>query len=186
MKRIENYPNYAVDKFGNVYSLPRRFKPRTLKLKEHVNNRGYLMVNLYNDNGPCPHKLIHRLVAEAFIPNPKNKPEVNHKDGNKTNNRVENLEWVTHLENIQHSIKLGTAYQNMPGFNNGRGKTIAQYDLNGKLIKIWGSARQIQKILGYPHSNILSSIKRDGTAYGFKWKCCEGVETIADECKQVG
>ena len=68
----------------------------------HKNNRGYLMVGLCRDN-KTDTTLVHRLVAEAFVPNPKGKPQVNHIDGNINNNRADNLEWVTDNENKAHS-----------------------------------------------------------------------------------
>lgn len=64
--------------------------------------KGYLSVDLYKD-GKRVTRGVHRLVAEAFIPNPENKPEVNHKDGNKHNNSISNLEWVTKKENVRHA-----------------------------------------------------------------------------------
>jgi len=70
------------------------------------NRGGYLATDLYID-GVRHKKRVHRLVAEAFIPNPENKPEVNHKDGNKRNNNVENLEWVTKKENCRHAWDIG-------------------------------------------------------------------------------
>lgn len=73
---------------------------------QHTNKFGYLNVALYKD-GKQRQKKVHRLVAEAFIENPSNKPQVNHIDGNKTNNCVENLEWSTCHENINHAYQNG-------------------------------------------------------------------------------
>lgn len=70
------------------------------------NNGGYLRVTLHK-NGKTKKHLVHRLIAETFIPNPWNKPEVNHKDGNKRNNNVSNLEWSTRKENLDHADKTG-------------------------------------------------------------------------------
>ena len=94
-KDIEGYEGlYEVSNLGNVKSLNKR-KGRILKpIKDHF---GYLRVNLYNSEYKI-HK-VHRLVAEAFIPNPNNYPIINHKDEDKTNNRVENLEWCDHKYN---------------------------------------------------------------------------------------
>ena len=108
---VEGYEiSYAVLPEGEVYSLPRtvstpnggarRFGGNTLA-KVEIN--GYLYVNLSKPGGARQH-LLHRLVAKAFIPNPFDLPQVNHIDGNKLNNRVENLEWVTAQGNIDHAI----------------------------------------------------------------------------------
>ncbi len=86
---------------------------RTKTLKTYVNNSGYECIKLTALKSN-KHRLIHRLVAETFIPNPDNKPEVNHKDGNKLNNTVENLEWVTSSENKRHSLDTGLREYNKP------------------------------------------------------------------------
>ena len=104
---------YQVSNLGNVRSI--RFnKIRNMKSWD---SNGYRAVELYlNNNGYTVG--IHRLVALAFIPNPENKPEVNHKDRNRSNNNVENLEWVTQSENIAHAYRNGVkprpTYQNQP------------------------------------------------------------------------
>jgi len=98
IKIIPHHPNYSIDLFGDIYNRSGRIlKPRLRK------RTGYLAVVLY---GPKRSYLIHRLVAEMFIPNPENKPEVNHKDGDKYHNYFMNLEWVTHSENELHSYKV--------------------------------------------------------------------------------
>ena len=102
-KTIEGYTNYHISNYGIVKSLKHN-KQKILKLSD--NGLGYLFVELCKNNTSL--KLyVHRLVAQTFIPNPNNKPQVNHIDGNKQNNRVYNLEWCTHSENIKHSYKIG-------------------------------------------------------------------------------
>jgi hypothetical protein len=110
-KSIKGYEGiYEVSDSGEIRSLTR--KDRLGRTKEGKtkcacdNGTGYLVVNL-KANGKSKMKTVHRLVAEAFIPNPLNLPEVNHKDGDKQNNRVENLEWCSHGENVKHAFNLG-------------------------------------------------------------------------------
>lgn len=111
---IEGFENYQISNLGRVKSKERytKIKNGVMSLrKEKIlklshNKKGYAQTVLYKNKKPITVK-IHRLVAQAFIPNPENKPQVNHKDGNKDNNFVNNLEWLTDKENKQHAIKNG-------------------------------------------------------------------------------
>ena len=106
---------------------------------------------------------MHRLVAEAFIPNPENKPQVNHKDGNKRNNHVDNLEWVTNLENMIHAQENGLV--------NYRPKSINQYDKEGNFIKSHKSIYSAAQELGttqYTISRAVNGLRK--TAKGYIWK----------------
>ena len=107
---------YEVDENGNVYALPRiKRTPTTIylskekKLKPYNNGYGYMLVDM-RKNGKRYMRLVHRLVADAFIPNPNNLPQINHKDGNKSNNCIDNLEWCTYKQNIIHSWKNGLSH----------------------------------------------------------------------------
>ena len=97
MREIKGFPGYFVTKDGKVYSN----KSGELRERKPTPRNPYLGVNLVN--GKTVTKNVHRLVAEAYIPNPDNLPQVNHIDEDKSNNHVNNLEWVTHSQNQRHS-----------------------------------------------------------------------------------
>lgn len=116
-KEINGFDGYSVDEFGNVFSSERKIvkiykkagkivvaSKKRKKLAPVDNGLGYKMVTL-TKNGRHLQKYIHRLVAEAFIENPLGLREVNHIDGDKSNNSVSNLEWITHRDNIMHCLK---------------------------------------------------------------------------------
>lgn len=112
-KDIKKYPNYQISNFGRVKSKERYTRQRNginlrkeKLLKQLTDSKGYLYVRLYNDNGFKNIK-VHRLVAISFLENFNKLPQVNHKNGIKTDNKVENLEWCTNLENQRHAIKNG-------------------------------------------------------------------------------
>ena len=135
-KDIAGYPNYSVSNLGRVKS------KKTGKLLKSYRTKGYLRVSLYNDAGrKC--KLVHRLVAEAFIPNPQNKSDVNHINGCKTDANACNLEWATASENMSHAHSNGLRPMiDTQGEKNGFSKLtefqvmqIKQLLANGKLTQ---------------------------------------------------
>lgn len=114
LKGIVEYGDYyEVSNLGRVRSIDRRVNSRNGKrlvkgkiLKQQVDKYGYMRVHCYMNNKSKQYQ-VHRLVALSFISNPDNKPQVNHKDGNKQNNRVDNLEWSTNKENVEHAFSIG-------------------------------------------------------------------------------
>lgn len=152
-KDIEGYEDlYEVSDEGNV-----RNKNTGRILKPNKTHKGYLYVNLCKD-GISKHKLIHRLVAQAFIPNPLNLLEVNHIDENKTNNNVENLEFCSRQYNVNYSIHK-------------RSKPINQYTLDGHYVATYKSTNEASRQTGINQGNIvqccLGNLKSAG---GFIWK----------------
>lgn len=101
---IENYEDYLINQNGQVFS-----KKSNKFLKPILYSRGYYMVHL-SKNGIVKRHSLHRLIAKYFIPNPCNKPAVNHINGIKTDNRINNLEWCTISENAKHAHKTGLNY----------------------------------------------------------------------------
>ena len=100
-KPIEGFPNYMVSSWGRVQRID------TGKiLKPEVHAKGYLRVDLYDQSGNRRHMKVHRLVANAFVGNPFNKPHINHIDGNNQNNSYTNLEWVTDKENKEKRMEI--------------------------------------------------------------------------------
>jgi hypothetical protein len=158
-KDIKGFEGYQISSLGRVKSLKHN-KPRIMTLE--CGNKGYYRIELYKD-GKGIKKFVHRLVAEAFIPNPLEFPQVNHKDEVKTNNELSNLEWC----DADYNINYGTGkYRKAIG----RKKKVNQYDTEGNLIKQWESAVDCQKETGLNSSNISCCCRGETKhAYGFKW-----------------
>lgn len=145
-----------VSNIGNVKNL----YGRVLRLND--NNRGYYKCSIYS--------VVHRLVAQTFIENPENKPLVNHKNGLKKDNRAENLEWATYSENFIHAIATGLN-PNGKGANNPRSKKIQQIDLDGRIVRVFNSANEVQRETPFKQANVSRcATGQFKTAYGFKWK----------------
>ena len=123
-----------------------------------VNDNGYIRVFIHDKT-----YALHRLIALTFIQNPNNKQQVNHIDGNKTNNCLDNLEWVTNEENQIHKFKIG--------LGNNFTRKIGQYSLEGELIKEYKSIVLASKDIGVSKSTISGVLRQKRkTAGGFIWK----------------
>jgi hypothetical protein len=155
---LSGYEGYQISNLGNVYSL----KNKKI-ISYQIINSGYKLVHIYVNNKRHA-KTIHRLVAQEFIPNPENKPFVNHKDGNRLNNVLENLEWVTSSENMQHAMSNG-----LVNFDHVSKPVIKLDLLSGKLIKRYKSIASALDD-GYKNSAISMCIRgSNNSAHGFKW-----------------
>lgn len=126
---------YEVDSSGNVFSILQTSSRRKCALKQYSNGLGYLKVNLYGLDGIMKKKYVHRIVAEAFIPNPESKPNVHHIDGNRKNNTLENLEWCNQSENVKCTYFDGGRSSNADSHkgNNYRGVSVIMISGNEKL-----------------------------------------------------
>lgn len=174
---------YEVSNMGRVRSLDRTAKATRLgkqyelpvkgkMLTPHPRRHGYLGVQLFGKGGHKTRGMksvsVHRLVAEAFIPNPNNLPEVNHKDEDKQNNRLDNLEWISHIDNTNY----GNAQEKRVrrGADNPRSRPVAQYTRNGELVNVFGSMGETRRA-GYAPGNIHKCIHGQYShAYGYVWK----------------
>lgn len=163
-KNIVGYEGlYQVSNLGNVKSLNYRRTGKERILKPGNYKEGYLYVILCK-NRKLKHFTIHRLVAQAFLENPDHKSDVNHKDENKTNNCVNNLEWMSRKENIN----FGTHNQRMA---KSLSKSVLQFTKNGEFVKEWPSVMQIQRELGFSSGNISQCCnEKIKTSYGYVWK----------------
>ena len=158
---IEGYEGlYQISNKGRVKSL---YKGSERILRPGIDGSGYMFVCLCYDNVRKYFKL-HRLIAQAFIPNPENKPQVNHLDECKINNTLENLEWTTAKENINfgtHNERSAKA----------RSKQILQYSKSGDFIREWKSASEVERVLGINRGNITQCCRgRYKSIGGFIWK----------------
>jgi hypothetical protein len=174
---------YQISNKGNVKTLERKVPGklgsiRTIFEKLMIptdNGKGYLQVGLTKDSKRYYFK-VHRLVAEHFIPNPYNKPEVNHKDGIKIHNYEDNLEWATTLENCIHREVNGLG--SIEEATKAKMKRVAQIDLStGLTIKEYDSAKQAALAFNGGHDSVSAVARGSRSSFkGFGWKYIEEIQ----------
>lgn len=183
------YPNYSIDIKGDIY-----YNRYDRLVKFHISKNGYYRVTLCR-NGTQKKFLIHRLVAMAFIPNPYNKPCVDHIDGDKTNNSANNLRWVTHKENSNNQNTIWKLQnENNPmwgkhlteetkckiseskkgrhcGTNNPRARAVLQYTKDGQFIAEYSTMKEAAKKTNSNENKICMVCKgKRNIAGGYIWK----------------
>lgn len=159
-RMIDEFPKYLISEDGEIISFKQNKNGKKMSL--HLNKEGYVVVTLRNKNNEIKTVLIHRLVALGFIPIIKDKNQVNHKDGVKTNNHYSNLEWVNNSENIKHAYDILNFNPN--------GIAIIQI-FNDEIVATFKSAEEASRITGIDASSIRKVCKRKRkTAGGYIWR----------------
>lgn len=157
MKEIKGYnKRYLVTRDGKVWS---NIRGRYLTIQK--DRQGYPRIMLTNKDGKLKYWCVHRLVASSFLPNPLVKPEINHKNGIKTDNRVENLEWCTHGENMRHAERNGLR---KAAFGEGHGMSKLSTDQVAKVRRICKETTRTYKDIAQEfgvHLSLISLIKRN-------------------------
>lgn len=166
-RTIFDFPNYEVSNKGNIrskeYNDSLGHLRSSKKLKKQVNNCGYEYVILSSKEEKHKTLTVHRIVAKTFIPNPEEKEDVNHIDGNKLNNNVNNLEWTTTQENIIKRYEIGIDGNNY--------KRVSQFDKDGNLVGSFPSSYEAERITGISRTHIGGCWRGERlTAGGYVWK----------------
>ena len=177
------YDDYQVSNLGRILSLDYKNTGKPGLMNPGETSNGYLRVKLWK-NGESKTCLVHRLVAFTFLPNPENKPYINHKierdEGKKINMVIFNedgtidkertsIEWTTYKENNDYGTRNERVSKAM---TNGKlSKPVLQFTLDGEFVREWPSTREIERQLGYNNANISACcLGKRKSAYGFRWE----------------
>lgn len=174
IKEIKDFENYYVSSDGKVYSKNGRWNKSLKELKQYVHNSGYCYVSFMKDNKKIC-KRVHKLVAEAFLHKKEINLEVNHKNGIKSDNRVENLEWITHSDNVKHRFRIlkqaaSKAWLGKFGKDHPNSRIVLQIK-DGKIIKEFYGANEAGRAIHRNPSNITSCCRgRRVFCCGYQWR----------------
>lgn len=164
-KDIEEFSKYKVSNFGNIKS-----KKTGRILKQQLNEKKYCVISLIDDSKEKRTCRVHRLVAYVFIKNPHNLPQINHKDGNKMNNNVDNLEWCDNSYNQKEAYRIGLKQT----------KAVIQLDLNDNYINEFYNCTEAAKALNLKASSIYRVCTGKRNKYkNYKWKFKEAKDDIS-------
>lgn len=173
-KSISSYEGYEVSDLGRVRSLNFKRTGKTKILQPIDNGKGYLFVSLCKD-GKVKMMYVHRLVASAFLPNPLNLDTVNHKNEDKRNNNVSNLEWMSQADNNNYGTRVQRAAEANSKVQINHPKKSKQVQMldksTGKLLAIFPSIQEAERQIGIAHSSIVACCKgRLKSAGGYVWR----------------
>lgn len=165
-RQVAGFEHYEVSNMGRI---------RRITYLRPYSSKGtkYPSIQLFDSNGvrqkagvkaPCKKKLFHRLLAEAFLPNPGNLPYVNHKDGDKSNFSLDNLEWCTHGQNMLHAYKTGLNR----GGKSQQNRMVIQVGKDFSIERVWKGVREL-RLAKYTWNKVYDSIRRGLFYRGFKW-----------------
>lgn len=177
-KIIEDYPNYMVSNLGRVKAINWHRENKEKEMKPYI-HKGYLRLRLCK-GGKTKQFLIHRLVAQTFIPNPENKPYIDHINTDRTDNRVENLRWVTNKENCNNPI----SKKHYSNGNKGKGsKSVLQFTKEWEFVKKWDSLNEAELELGIKSrlSEYCGNKYGRKTCAGYIWQYADDYERIPFE-----
>lgn len=172
---ISGLTHYQASNLGNIRNTSWRSPGQIRELTQCVGKGGYLMVCLTSDKGKQRNYWVHRLVAAAFIDNPEGLEQVNHKDENRTNNRADNLEWVTSKQNNNYGSRNKRVSNSKRNTNC---KKVYQYDKQGNLLKIWESVHEVNRQTGFDIAFLARCCRgKRSAAYGYIWRYEKGADT---------
>lgn len=164
-KTIDDFPNYQISSYGRVKSLNYRNTKQEKIMKCCTDSSGYKYITVGKK-----HPKVHRLVAKAFIPNPNNLPQIDHINTDRTDNRVENLRWVTGKENCNNPLSIKHYSECRKGGKNYIAKPVLQYDKEGNFIREWECIADAERELNIPHKITLVCQGKRKSTCGYVWK----------------